>query len=254
MNCRRCNNIVPDGAKMCPFCGTGLSENNDSSSNQIKQMPSNDSSSHMIEPIKSMNSEPDTTDKKKEPNKGKKLIIWLIVGLILVGIIIIGVFGIAIPNSETDEPVVTPTEEETTVEETIIGSDELGYIALPGDWNIYEPDTEVTATQYINDDGWIVSLDSIDTLNEYTAEVLANIEYLYAVEEETIENEQIIQDTVGEYDAYKLYYYKTDTKTWCIEWYFEAEDNQIHYIALMGPDIDTEYLSVPETFSLTEIE
>lgn len=264
MNCRKCNNEISESVTMCPFCGTSVRmpeseplpmQDNSSNINipvagPIKQMPNNDATP-LMEPIKPINSNLNTSYNNESKNN-KKTIIFLILGLLLIGIITFIIFRFVIPNSNTNEPV-TPVEPDV-VEETIIGSDEIGYLALPGDWYEYEPE-DSTIMQYINDDGFIVYLESSDIVNEaLTAKKQVETAYTYLNDDVNIEKAEMTQEKVADYDAYKLVYYRKDDKKWLIEWYFEAGNEKIYYISIEGPSLKSDYLAIPDTFSLTEIE
>lgn len=252
MNCINCNKEIPNGITICPNCG---SKTNSSSiimptESEPRTMPSGGINNGNIDiPLfKTENNTAPATEKKE--NTKSPIMTVIIIGAIIVFSAFV-IFGIIIPSLKSDEP----STEEEVVMETIIGDDKYGYLSLPGDWNEYEGE-ENTAMQYINSDGWIVSMGTIEqTDEEETAENFAK----FFVEdlddsEDTVEKISSIETVVAEYTAYLVSCHYTYDDIWLYEWFFEPGDDKVHYIAMEVPKKSTDLTSIIETFSLTEIK
>ena len=263
MNCRKCNNLIPEGTSICPFCGTSLgiiesepipAQGNSSNINipvvgPIKQMP-NDNASPLIEPIKPINNNSNTNYSNNGSKKSKMSIIISVVGLLALALIVFVVFRFIIPSVTSD------TTEETSVY-SVVGNDNYGYLKLPGEWYVFDNEEEHTSLQFINDNDVVVSLDVIDKSNndELTIESLS-IDSADEMEngEDIVDNITREEITVAGYDAYRTYGHYTNDDEWLVEYFFEIDDDNIYYIALEGTNLSEEYFDIPDTFSLTKIE
>lgn len=185
----------------------------------------------------------------------RPLIIALIITLVLlIGIIVLAFF---IPKLRESNPdIVIEKEEKNTTEDTIIGNDDFGYLKLPGKWYKFQDVDGKSALQYSLDSVWIVSLESYESkYDDETAENLAKASLYNLINNEVgVENATGATVKLAGYDAYQVYGLYTSDNIWLVEWFFEPGDGKIHYISVEGPDYNSDYFNIPETFSLTKIK
>lgn len=184
----------------------------------------------------------------------KPLIIALVIGLVLlIGIIILSFF---LPKLRKSNPDIIIEKEEKNTKDTIIGNDDFGYLKLPGKWYKFQDVDGKSALQYSLDSQWIVSLESYEPkYDDETAEYLAKTSLSNLINNEVgVENATGATVKLAGYDAYQVYGLYTNDNIWLVEWFFEPGDGKIHYISVEGPDYNSDYFKIPETFSLTKIK
>ncbi len=139
----------------------------------------------------------------------------------------------------------------------VVGDNKYGYITIPKNWsNFYDIDGN-TSLQYSYANVFIVSLNYIEN-SQYTAKEIAS-SYMYE-KQNSAEVTGVTGATVQigknkEYTAYQVYMYYPSDEIFLVTYWFEAEDGNIHYIALEGPGelsgvSITDYLYIVESFSL----
>ena len=200
--------------------------------------------------IPTMNSQ--VSNSNIEKKKGSKL--WLIIVIIIVILAGLGfvTYKFILPKVNKTEPVAEKEEKE---ESMVIGTDNYGYLKLPGTWYKFNDVEGKTALQYTKDRVWIVSLESyLPSSPDQTAENLAKASlYNMINNEENVENATGATVKLAGYDAYQTYCYYTVDGIWLVEWFFEPGDGRIHYISVEGNDYTSDYFKIPETFSLKKI-
>ena len=169
--------------------------------------------------------------------------ISIMVGILIIALIIF--FVVKNNNSEGNETTDPPVETETRV----VGNDTLGYVTIPSDWLKFQDVNATRGLQYSDKDGiYIVTLDALSTdqidAKTYAAGVAGKLE-----------NEKVSQLTgatvnLAGYTAYQVYGYYEKNDIWLVVWCFEAEDGNTHYIGVEGPDSNSEYFNIPNTFRL----
>ena len=112
MNCRNCNKEIPNGMSVCPNCGT---KSNSSSiilptESEPRAMPSGGINNNNV-PLFGSNKTDNNNNVNEEKKDKKSPIVFVGIGLIVLAFILCVVFGIIIPNSNTDEPTNTNTNE-----------------------------------------------------------------------------------------------------------------------------------------------
>ena len=257
MNCKKCNTVIPAGSNTCPNCGETVNSSIIIPTVDRPQiMPDGGIKNNSIPEMEPLIKHEDT-NKVNEPKKenNKFSIIYIGIGLFILAVILFIVFGFIVPNSNTDEPVSEDDQEE--VLETIIGDEEVGYLALPGDWEYYENEYD-TALQYQKGE-WIVTLEAFEKLNETeTSESLAKTLYTeISGDTEIMEEVEMSTIKILDYDAYKVFWHNTEEDLWYARWYFEIDDeddDSIYYIGIDGPEEESSYFEIPDTFSFVEIE
>ena len=164
--------------------------------------------------------------------------------------------GKEVSKDEIKDQTSNNNKTETIEDSKRVGEDNYGYVTVPKNWAKFY-DASASALQYSYASVYIISLDYIED-SQLSAKTAAS-NYMY--------NKQNSTDVTGvtgatvkigknkEYTAYQVYMYYPSDDTYLITYWFEAEDNKVHYIALEGPgelsDKKIEdYLSIPESFSL----
>lgn len=161
-------------------------------------------------------------------------------------------------NEVSTEDIGNKVENNKT-EVNVVGDNKYGYITIPKNWaKFYDVDGN-TSLQYSYANVYIISLNYFEE-SQYTAKEYAS-NYMY--------NKQNSSDVTGvtgatvqigknkEYTAYQVYMYYPSDGTYLVTYWFEAEDDKVHYIALEGPEelsgvSITDYLYIPESFSLNK--
>ena len=255
MNCKKCNSPIKKGNAFCPNCGTKVEETKEKTAKTVEA--------------------PVVKKKSKAP-----LIVGIILGSVLLLTIIIIVLIIVAAklyfqplvnevntNTPTYQPTtpVTPstgnsnsapstTTPSTTDDTMVIGSDNYGYLTLPGKWySFYDVSGTKSGLQYTKDSIWIVSIDSMEKTTNISAESLAKTAlYNMKYGAEKVENATGATVKVGSYTAYQVYGYYPNDNIWLVEWFFEPGNGKVHYISVEGNDRTSDYFKIPDTFKLTK--
>ena len=149
-------------------------------------------------------------------------------------------------------------KDKTTTKTKIVGEDKYGYVEVPSNWVNFKDVDGGHQIQFSYGTTYIVTLDYVDNADYGTnlnAENLATSFLAKSKEDENLEGVTGATVTIGkdkEYTAYQVYMYYKNEGTYLVTYWFDAEDGYIHYIALEGPEGVTDYLSIPESFSLTK--
>lgn len=144
----------------------------------------------------------------------------------------------------------TNTTNNTTSSQRV-GNSEVGYVTVPSNWTkFYDSDSPSGTFQYSYANVYIITLFAVES-NGISAETYAK--YLESeLKDEGSESITLGTSTVGKYNAYKVQCYYSDENIWLDCYYFETEDGKMHYIAMEGPDKNSEYFKIPNTFSIKE--
>lgn len=146
-------------------------------------------------------------------------------------------------------------EENTNQEENIkndkrVGSDEFGYITIPKNWATFIDLDGNSTLQYSYANIYIATLYAVPTTQidayNYASSIMSQLQ------SEGAKNIQGATVNVGKYTAYQVYGYYANENIWLVCWLFEAEDGKTHYISIEGPDPNSEYFNIPNTFSITK--
>ena len=146
-------------------------------------------------------------------------------------------------------------EEETPNQDIVqkgkrVGSDEFGYITIPENWvNFVDVDKNSTL-QYSYANIYIATLYAVPTTQIDAYNYASNI--MTKLQSEGVQNVQGATVSVGKYSAYQVYGYYSNENTWLVCWFFETEDGKTHYISIEGPDRNSEYFNIPNSFSLNK--
>ena len=158
--------------------------------------------------------------------------------------------GKKIENKSSSNNTNTNNDTSTTDTKTI-GDDKYGYVDVPNNWYKFIDVDGNDSIQYSYANVYIVSLNMLD--GNYSAKDYAS-NYMY-----NKQNSSEVTDVTGatvkigknsEYTAYQVYMYYPADATYLVTYWFEAEDGNVHYIALEGPASVTDYLSIPQSFRL----
>ena len=149
----------------------------------------------------------------------------------LLGIIIFAVFAILVSDTR------------------VIGNDRFGYLTIPSEWILFEQTGSNADNLQYSDKDVIYVVTLLATSSNYT-DVISFTNYVKdtLAEDDVIAEIQEVQ--FGSYNAYQVYGYSDSENRWFNSWVFEAEDNNIHYVGVEGPDKDSEYFQIPFTFRL----
>ena len=140
----------------------------------------------------------------------------------------------------------------------VVGDSVYGYVTVPDDWSRFYDVDGNNSFQYSYANTFIVSLNSLE--KQYSAKEYAS-NFMYKMQnssEVTDVNGATV--TIGknkQYTAYQVYMYYPSLSIYLITYWFEAEDNKVHYISLEGPgDLNgkgiNDFLFIPESFQLTK--
>ena len=277
MNCKKCNNTLKIEDVFCPICGERvdtITNLEDTVGNNILKPDELDSSElepipmesiiqnkkiKINEPVVGINDTPISSLSTPIEKNNKKPIIRFLIVIILLAVLIIGFlfYKFLFPNNSNETPTVKTNNEKTVINNyTIIGNENVGYLKLPGEWDKFQDIDGKKSIQYTKDIVWIVTLDSYIPSTSYQSAESMSQASLYNIQN----NESNISDVkntivkLGKYDAYQNSCLYSSDNTWLVEWFFETEDNIIHYISIEGPDNSSDYFKIPDTFSLTKIK
>ncbi len=169
--------------------------------------------------------------------------ICILVGILLIALI---VFFVVKNNNGTD-----PKPDDGTVEldTRVVGNDTFGYVTIPSDWLKFQDVNVNQGLQYSDKDGtYIITLDAVSTeqldAKTYAAGVAGKLE---AEKVSQLTNATV---NIAGHTAYQVYGYYEELDIWLVVWCFEAEDGNTHYIGIEGPDPNSEYFKIPNTFRL----
>ena len=158
-------------------------------------------------------------------------------------------------SNEISTNIVNNTINTNTAENTTngqrVGNSEMGYVTVPSNWTrFFDPDSPSGTFQYSYANVYIITLFSVDK-NGLSAETYAK--YLESeLKDEGTTNVTSGPATIGKYNAYKVQGYYSSENIWLDCYYFETEDGKMHYVAMEGPDKNSEYFKIPNTFKINE--
>lgn len=170
-------------------------------------------------------------------------------------IIILGLFLVALIGAIVAYFVITHEEvpEETPIVETdekTIGNTSLGYLVIPSDWLKFTNIENVSGIQYADkDEQYIITFDIIMD-SSIDIDTYATVSVINDLRSKNVT--QITENKVNlaGYSAYQIYGFHEQSQKWISLWCFKAEDNVIHYIGIEGPDFNSQYFKIPNTFKL----
>ena len=148
-------------------------------------------------------------------------------------------------NIEEDTP-----NQDIVQEGKRVGSDEFGYITIPENWTNFIDVDENSTLQYSYANIYIATLYAVPTTQIDAYNYASNI--MNKLKSEGVQNVQGATVNVGKYSAYQVYGYSSNENIWLVCWFFETEDGKTHYISIEGPDRNSEYFNIPESFSLNK--
>ena len=132
-----------------------------------------------------------------------------------------------------------------------VGTDEYGYVKVPNNWVKFNDIDGNSSFQYSDPSTkYIVSLYSYPT-SQVSAYDFANSVYNKELTNKEMEGITSAKVTVNKYEAYQVYGYYPDSKTYLVMWFFEDGEGKTHYIALEGGEDLPDYLYIVDSFKLT---
>lgn len=140
------------------------------------------------------------------------------------------------------------TDDTTNTEFQRVGNEEYGYIDVPSNWSKFYDVSGTKALQYSYANIWIMTMMYFDDLN-VTVQQYADI-LLGVLDDDGCLYTSSEAVKVGKYDAYKVSGYYSTENLWLVTWCFLDENGRLHYIAVEGPDQESEHYDLINTFSL----
>lgn len=135
-----------------------------------------------------------------------------------------------------------------------VGSEKNGYIKVPEKWAKFV-DIAVTNVpnmiQYSNADVWILTMMPIENQNNLTTYTYSNSLYK-SMKSENVEKLKFSSDLITDemYFAYKITGYYEEDNTWLKIWIFKDDEDNMHYVSVEGPEEDSEYFDLIDTFTI----
>lgn len=131
-----------------------------------------------------------------------------------------------------------------------VGDSTYGYVSIPEDWVTFKDINGGNALQYSYGEAYILTMNVYDKGNSSAKDYAASASN--TLQKNNVSKLTTATVKIDDYTAYEVYGYFEDNKKWLFTWYFEAEDNKIHYLAVEGPDHSSPYFKIPNTFKLGE--
>ena len=151
----------------------------------------------------------------------------------------------------------TPIEEEQDTK--TIGTDAFGYVEVPSNWYEFHDVDGNDSLQYSYGNVYIFTMNVIDNSGLSAKELAQN--YMAVKSNETditgLTGATVTIGDKGQYTAYQVYMYYPQDNVYLITYWFETEDNKVHYMALEGPeevgDMNLfDLVIIPESFHLVK--
>ena len=182
-------------------------------------------------------------NKKKKKEIDKELLKKIGIGVGIVVLVLCLFFIVRSCSKNNNEDVIVDSEQMR------IGDATYGYVTIPNDWlKLGDPNADSGIRYADKDLAYAVSLDVSASLNAQ--------EFVYAARNQLqsagVSGLDIIDVEFNDYNAYKLTgYYQSENK-YVLAYFFVAEDNVTHYVGIEGPDNQSDYFKIPDTFKLTK--
>ena len=166
--------------------------------------------------------------------------IGIIVGIIVLVLVLFFIFKGCSKNSNNEKEI----EDNETQR---VGNTTFGYVTIPSDWLNLQDTTSTTGLRYSDKDLiYAITLDTSDSLN---AE-----EFVYTARNQLqsagVEGFVVTKVKFNDYDAYKLSGYHQGNNKYVLAYFFNADDGIAHYVGVEGPDNNSEYFKILDTFNL----
>ena len=142
----------------------------------------------------------------------------------------------------------------TTTGTKVVGQDTYGYVEVPKDWVNFQDINGGHSIQFSYGTTYIVTLDYVSGWTG-TAKDAANNFYAKQTADTSVTDIKTNTGTIGKskkYNTYEISMYYPTENVYLYTYWFDAEDGNLHYIALEGPKDLDKYIDVVESFSLTK--
>lgn len=126
-----------------------------------------------------------------------------------------------------------------------VGDSTYGYITVPSDWMKLTDVESSTGVRYSDKD--ITYAATIDLSNSLSPEEFANTAKKQ-LQNVGVTNLIVAEEKWNGYDAYKLTGFSDENGSYVLAYFFKAEDGLAHYVGVEGPDKDTNYFKIPQTY------
>lgn len=235
MICRNCSSLVEQGKSTCPNCGSPIS-----SYEEIKSIDSiKTNSSNPFFRKKEENTNTQVQTPMDDKSRTKSMMIYGSVIAVFVILMVVLVIG----------PLFKSGNSNNQVQNSIVGNERVGYLTLTNEWSEYTDEKDSRTLRYVKDN-WVIAIDAIKKTEELDYEELAKASYYDKKKDENVASSTATPVKFGDYDAFQVSSYYKNTKTWLVEWFFDAEDERVHYIAIQGDDLESDVFNVIDTYKL----
>lgn len=128
-----------------------------------------------------------------------------------------------------------------------VGTVSDGYVVVPKNWNRFY-DTDASGVfQYSYANVYIVTLKGIGSSTRTIGEMAEIMKEHIAAEGTT--NIDVSDANIGGYAAKRVRAYYPADNVW-LDMYYISINNKLYYISIEGPDKDSDYFKIPNTFTL----
>lgn len=135
----------------------------------------------------------------------------------------------------------------------VVGKPTYGYVEVPSNWGDFQDVNGGHFIQYSYGNTYIITLDYVEN-SSLTAKDLASSFMTKQQDDDSVSGVTGATVTIGKdkkYTAYQVYMFYPKENVYLITYWFDV-DGVVHYLALEGPEGVENYLSIPESFSLTK--
>lgn len=273
MRCIYCNNEIPDGSPVCGYCNGKQNMNNmhnvqpnmnynyTNQQNNYRNYNNNNNFNNYNNKFNNSNNFNDQyirinnnlNNNNKKNNNG--LLIAVIISILLIGGLI-GFIFLLNNNSKSNNEENIVTNNEVNVNNEVepepdnprkyIGTDELGYVLIPREWEL---DTRYDTFLYSNKNNQIsltrttkAEADSYDVAMKYQV-------YFSSIRLQNIEIKKV---QLKNYEAYKISAYDPSSNQTTWMWTIDTNDGFTRIITLKSSETINDYLFIPDSYTLTK--
>ncbi len=173
--------------------------------------------------------------------------VGVIIAIALIIIILLGALIFGQGKSDDNTNNTTPTPVET---EKVVGNDTLGYVTVPINWQQYAPIDSAALMYSDPTQSYIIALDYADPQG-MTIEQIAHSSAKNLMTS-GFKEVAVNKATVAGAEAYRIDAFAIAANKWAITWIFKGEDGKVHIISFETPNTDVDFITIPQTFTLTK--
>lgn len=190
------------------------------------------------------------SNEAKKANKKTMKVILITIGItIAVLIVILAIFIIFVSVSVDfkQEGLTCQEPAPLSPNQMRIGTEGYGFLTVANTW-VDITGSQSNTIQYQNSTGWIITMGAT-TPDQLTAESYANLieQNLKNTTTEPVYKQQV---NLNNYNAYKISASVPSYQKYIEAWTFAAEDGNVHYLAVEGPNSTGQEYSIVQTFGV----